>query len=99
MIITRLLCILSTPPSCQINDGKLEFFPLLVALILGKEEDETAHQLEELKTMVSDVLDRFKKEVRMCVHAGVVGGVWRNSRQEPKRDVYLCLCNGQWTIA
>jgi len=47
------------------NEGMLEFFPLLVALALGKEEDETAHQLEELKTIVMDVLDHFKAEVRM----------------------------------
>ena len=52
-------------PSSQMNEGMLEFFPLLVALALGKEEDETAHQLEELKTIVTDVLDHFKAEVRM----------------------------------
>ena len=53
--------------SSQIHGGKLEFFPLLVALTLGEEEDQTARHLEELKAMVRDVLDRFKAEVRVCV--------------------------------
>jgi len=46
----------------MIHGGKLEFFPLLVALTLGEEEDQTARHLEELKAMVRDVLDRFKAE-------------------------------------
>ena len=44
------------------------FFPLLAAQTLGEEEDETAHHLEELKTMVKDMLDRFKAGVRMCLN-------------------------------
>ena len=51
--------------SSQIHDEELEFFPLLAAQTLGEEEDETAHHLEELKTMVKEVLDRFKAGVRM----------------------------------
>ena len=47
----------------------MEFFPLLAALTLGAEqEDETACRLERLETMVKDVLDHFKAEVRGCVH-------------------------------
>ena len=40
-------------------------FPLLAALTLGiEQEDKTARRLERLETMVKDVLDRFKAEVR-----------------------------------
>ena len=47
----------------------MEFFPLLAALTLGaKQEDETARRLEKLETMIKDVLDHFKAEVRGCVH-------------------------------
>jgi len=59
----------------MIHGGKLEFFPLLVALTLGEEEDQTARHLEELKAMVRDVLDRFKAEVRVYV------SMWRKGRQ------------------
>jgi len=71
--------------SSQIHGGKLEFFPLLVALTLGEEEDQTARHLEELKAMVRDVLDRFKAEVRVYV------SMWRKGRQ---RKVQWCttLC-------
>ena len=48
----------------QIRAGKLEFFPLLHALALEDEEDETGKQLSELKTMVEKVLKRFEEEVR-----------------------------------
>ena len=51
--------------SSQIFDEKPDFFPLLAAQTLGEEEDETAHHLEELKTMVKDMLDRFKAGVRI----------------------------------
>ena len=54
--------------SFQILDEKPNFFPLLAAQTLGEEEDETAHHLEELKTMVKDMLDRFKAGVRMCLN-------------------------------
>ncbi len=47
----------------QIAAGRNEFFPLLVALALESEEDETAQQLQELKSMVRSVLDRFREEV------------------------------------
>ena len=47
----------------QLQDGKFDFFPLLSALCLESEADETAAQLSELKTMVRNVLDRFKEEV------------------------------------
>ena len=46
------------------SEGKIEFFPLLQALCLDTEEDDTAQQLESLRTMVTSVLDRFKEEVR-----------------------------------
>ena len=54
--------------SSQIFDEKPDFFPLLAVQTLGEEEDETAHHLEELKTMVKDMLDRFKAGVRMCLN-------------------------------
>lgn len=61
--------------SSQIRQQKLEFFPLLAALALGEEqEDETASRLEKLETMVKDVLDRFKAEVR--------GRRWRGCSHE-----------------
>lgn len=50
--------------STQIQGGSLDFFPLLAALSLGEEEDETAIQLEQLKTMVKEMLDHQKAEVR-----------------------------------
>ena len=57
--------LLSPLANCpQVHQGKLEFFPLLEALSLEKEEDEVAGQLEELKGMVRNVLERFEKEVR-----------------------------------
>lgn len=63
------------PPSLpQISDGKIEFFPLLQALCLELEEDETAHQLEALRAMVHTVLERFKEEVRGGVVRGGKGG-------------------------
>lgn len=55
-------------PWLQITHDRIDFFPLLVALALESEEDETAQQLQELKSMVSIVLDRFKEEVRMSTH-------------------------------
>ena len=48
----------------QIRDKQIKFFPLLQALCLEAEEDETAQQLKELRTMVTSVLERFKEEVR-----------------------------------
>ena len=48
----------------QIQDGKIEFFPLFRALALEVEVDETGKQLEELKSMVERVLKRFEEEVR-----------------------------------
>ena len=53
--------------SSQIQEESLEFFPLLAALSLGEEEDEIGRQLEKLETMVKDVLDHQKAEVRVCV--------------------------------
>ena len=38
---------------------------MLAAQTLGEEENETAHHLKELKTMVKEMLDRFKAGVRM----------------------------------
>ena len=49
--------------SLQIRDGKIEFFPLLHALALEVEVDETGQQLNELKAMVERVLKRFEEEV------------------------------------
>ena len=49
--------------SSQIDEGKFDFFPLLQAQCLEREEDETAKQLEALRTMVTSVLERFKEEV------------------------------------
>ena len=34
--------------------------------MLEKEEDETAKQLQELKEMVTNVLQRFREEVSHC---------------------------------
>ena len=50
--------------SVQIRAGKIEFFPLLHALVLEDEEDETGKQLDELKMMVEKVLKRFEEEVK-----------------------------------
>ena len=49
----------------QIREGKIDFFPLLHALALEVEEDETGKQLDELKQMVERVLKRFEEEVRL----------------------------------
>ena len=49
--------------SLQISEGKIDFFPVLQAQCLETEEDETAKQLESLRTMVTSVLERFKEEV------------------------------------
>jgi hypothetical protein len=46
----------------MIDEGKFDFFPLLQAQCLEREEDETAEQLEALRTMVTSVLERFKEE-------------------------------------
>ena len=48
---------------------RLEFFPLLAALELVEEEteDETAHRLEKLESMVKHLIDDFKAQVRGCV--------------------------------
>ena len=53
----------------QISDGRIEFFPVLQAQCLETEEDETAKQLEALRSMVTSVLERFKEEVlgALCV--------------------------------
>ena len=51
----------------QIRDEKFEFLPLLHALALEVEVDETGKQLEELKSMVERVLKRFEEEVRMVI--------------------------------
>ena len=48
----------------QVHEEKIDFFPLLHALALEKEEDETGKQLEELKAMVERVLQRFEEEVK-----------------------------------
>ena len=48
----------------QIREKRIKFFPLLQALCLEAEEDETAQQLKELRTMVTSVLERFKEEVK-----------------------------------
>ena len=63
----HFLQLLKSSLSClfsQIREGSGEFFPLLRALALGKEEDETAIQLQQLSKMVKDVLDKFKEEVK-----------------------------------
>ncbi len=51
----------------------MDFFPLLDALALETEDDQTSAQLEELREMVNSVLKRFKKEVdhTMSVHVCV----------------------------
>ena len=49
--------------SSQIDQGKFEFFPLLQARCLETEENDTAKQLETLRSMVTSVLERFKEEV------------------------------------
>ena len=58
-----MICYTVTLFSSQINEGKFDFFPLLHARCLEREEDETAKQLEALRTMVTSVLERFKEEV------------------------------------
>ena len=60
-------------PFCfQIRFGRIEFFPLLQALALEVEEDETGKQLDELKMMVEKVLMRFEEEVRELPLEGCV---------------------------
>lgn len=51
------------PFSLQLKEQQPDFFPLLQALVLETEEDETAKQLDQLKAMVQDVLVRFRAEV------------------------------------
>ena len=55
--------------SSQMRQQSLEFFPLLAALELVEEEteDETAHRLEKLESMVKHMIDDFKAQVRGCV--------------------------------
>lgn len=43
----------------------MDFFPLLHALDLKDEADETGKQLDELKTMVKRVIQRFDEEVSL----------------------------------
>lgn len=49
--------------SSQIRKEVITFFPLLQALAIEKEEDETKEMLNELKSMVESVLKRFEEEV------------------------------------
>ena len=49
----------------QIREKQIKFFPLLQALSLESEEDESAQQLKELRTMVTSVFKRFKDEVSL----------------------------------
>ena len=56
--------------SFQIDQGKFKFFPLLQARCLETEEDETAKQLEALRSMVTSVLERFKEEVLYTLTTG-----------------------------
>ena len=69
--------------SSQIQEESLEFFPLLAALSLGEEEDDTARQLEKLQTMVKDVLNHQKAEVRVCVSSK------QGHAKGPRRTLYI----------
>ena len=60
---------LCTGPLFQIKEGKIEFFPLFESTVLEKEEDKSAKELQELKEMVMDVLQRFREEVRENIAA------------------------------
>ncbi len=67
-----IIIIESVNPCVQISEGQLDFFPLLDALALETEDDETSAKLDELREMVESVLERFKKEVgvsylRVCI--------------------------------
>ena len=48
----------------QISKEKHDFFPLFHALALEEGEDKQAKQLDEMKTMIEKILNRFKDEVR-----------------------------------
>ena len=52
------------------EDGeKIDFFPVNKALRLEKNaEDETRKELDELKAMVTKVLSKFEKQVRIMIH-------------------------------
>ena len=55
----------------------MDFFPLLHALALKDEVDETGKQLDELKKMVEKVLNRFEEEVSLTNQIELKGsGGW-----------------------
>ena len=85
--------------SSQIQEEDLEFFPLLAALSLGEEEDEIACQLEQLQTMVKDVLDHQKAEVRVCVSSeqGQAKGPRRTLKMSTLlHKMHATLFPGEW---
>ena len=67
-VASNVICnMLSTLHILQIKDEKSDFFPLFHAKSLKVAPDETLTQLNELKEMVAEILERFHREVLLII--------------------------------